>query len=155
MTSCSSEPNQDNSLVHEAKTPKTNVKIYRNNQLVDTLFEIEPITQSDTLQFNSIYNDTLEIIAQKKIFSLNRIKNWTTIENNFFKFWFTTLIDKSDSTKDYGLFYVRKKDNAAIEHCRIRVNNRNEIIGVNSNPILSNNYTPLDTWVADTILLDE
>ena len=127
--------------------------MYRNNQLVDTLLEITPIT-ADSLEFMTVYDDSAKMSAQKKIFMLPRFKR-TIIKNNFFDFWFTTLIDKSDSTKDYGLFYVRKKDNAALENWRIRLDGNNEIIGVNSNPFLFDNFTPIDAWSADTILRDE
>ena len=122
---------------------------------VDTLITLIPNTTTDTLKFIWFnYNDTIDTEIQRKIYSVEKIKKLTNTPLRIIKFWFTSKVYATDTTKDFGLYQVLNGDEA-IERYRFRFNSKNDIIQVSNNPKLTNEFKSYKAWIADTIQLDE
>ena len=135
--------------------PETHIKIFKDSIYVDSLITLIPITETDTIKFIWVnYNDTTDTEIQKKIYAVKKIQQLTNTPPRIIRFWFTSKISATDTTKDFGLFQVLAGDEA-IERYRFRLNNENNIIQVSNNPKFTNEFKSYTAWIADTIHLNE
>lgn len=158
LASCMDKVDKEAKICSDPAIPETQVKMFRDSIFVDSLITIIPINPQDTLRFLSVnFDDSTETIMQRKIFEQEKINHLIKFDNRIVDFWFTRCVYKTDSTKDFGVFIVLKRDKKAIENCRFRFNEKHEIVGVNNNAFIYNNFMPIDSWISDTLtkLLDE
>lgn len=124
------------------------------------LSELLPISKNGTNRFMSLEKlgvDSIDLKNQNLIWNLKIINERTSYHNDKIKLWFTRKSAETDSTRDYGFYFIMNSEKKILsERFRFRINEKSREIKVNICPGAFKDYMTMREWqIWDSIPRDE
>ena len=163
LISCHRNDPSDNQKVDEKavdnKTQKINaIASFNDSVFLSTLPNLTPVFENDSNRFmwvGKLKVDSTNLYFHKLIWNIKKIDEMTFTKNHILKFWFTKKIAETDSTLDYGFYFIIKSTNGIVERLRFRIDKKSKKIRINTSPTFyPEEYMTIKEW-ENKILLDD